>query len=108
VSRPANIEIPVEDAHLAYLLAEVGGLNDRVAQTRSVFVFRPTADAGLATAYQLDFSRPDALLLASSFRLAPTDITYVASADAADFNRFVSILLSPLLGTARSAGSLGN
>ena len=108
VSRPANIEIPVEHAHLAYLLAEVGGLNDRVAQTRSVFVFRPTADAGLATAYQFDFSRPDALLLASAFRLMPTDITYVASADAADFNRFVSILLSPLLGTARSAGSLGN
>ncbi|MFP1646818.1 SLBB domain-containing protein, partial [Pontitalea aquivivens] len=108
VSRPANIEIPVEDAHLAYLLAEVGGLNDRVAQTRSVFVFRPTADAGLATAYQLDFSRPDALLLASAFRLMPTDITYVASADAADFNRFVSIMLSPLLGTARSANALGN
>ena len=108
VSRPANIEIPVEDAHLAYLLAEVGGLNDRVAQIRSVFVFRPTADAGLATAYQFDFSRPDALLLASAFRLMPTDITYVASADAADFNRFVSILLSPLLRTARNAGSLGN
>lgn len=108
VSRPANIEIPVEDAHLAYLLAEVGGLNDRVAQTRSVFVFRPSADAGLATAYQFDFSRPDALLLASAFRLRSSDITYVASADAAEFNRFVSILLSPLLGTARSAGSLGN
>lgn len=108
VSRPANIEIPVEDAHLAYLLAEVGGLNDRVAQTRSVFVFRPSADAGLATAYQLDFSRPDAILLASAFRLMPTDITYVASAEAADFNRFVSIMLSPLLGAARSVSSLGN
>lgn len=108
VSRPANIEIPVEDAHLAYLLAEVGGLNDRVAQTRSVFVFRPSAAAGLATAYQFDFSRPDALLLASAFHLMPTDITYVASADAADFNRFVSILLSPLLGTASSANALGN
>ena len=108
VSRPANIEIPVEDAHLAYLLAEVGGLNDRVAQTRSVFVFRPSADAGLATAYQFDLSRPEALFLASAFRLMPNDITYVASADAANFNRFVSILLSPLLGTARSAGSLGN
>lgn len=109
VSRPANIEIPVEDAHLAYLLAEVGGLNDRVAQTRSVFVFRPAAAAaGMATAYQFDFSRPDALLLASAFRLMPTDITYVASADAADFNRFVSIMLSPLLETARSVNALGN
>lgn len=108
VTRPANIEIPIQDANLTYLLAEVGGLNDRVAQTRSVFVFRPSADAGLATAYQFDFSRPDALLLASAFRLKPSDITYVASADAADFNRFVSIMLSPLLGTARSANALGN
>ena len=108
VSRPSNIEIPLEDAHLAYLLAEVGGLNDRVAQTRSVFVFRPAVEAGVATAYRFDFSRPDAFLLASAFRLMPTDITYVASADAADFNRFVSIMLSPLLGTASSATALGN
>jgi len=108
VSRPANIEIPVEDAVLAYLLAEVGGLNDRVAQTRSVFVFRPAQAGGAATAYRFDFSRPDVLLLASAFRLIATDITYVASADAADFQRFVSIMLSPLLGTARSAQNLGN
>jgi polysaccharide biosynthesis/export protein len=108
VSRPANIEIPIQDAHLAYLLAEVGGLNDRVAQARSVFVFRPSTNNLLATAYRFDFSRPDAFLLASGFRLLPTDITYVASADAADFQRFVAITLSPLLGVARSATSLGN
>jgi polysaccharide biosynthesis/export protein len=108
VSRPANIEIPIQDANLAYLLAEVGGLNDRVAQARSVFVFRPTASNQLATAYRFDFSRPDAFLLASGFSLLPTDITYVASADAADFQRFVVITLSPLLGVARSATALGN
>jgi len=108
VNRPANIEIPVSDARLAYLLAEVGGLNDRVAQTRSVFIFRPSGGEGMATAFRIDFSRPDALLLASAFRLEPTDIIYVASADAADFQRFVSIILSPILGTAQSAASIGN
>ena len=111
VSRPTNIEIPIENAHLAYLLAEVGGLNDRVAQTRSVFVFRPTTarDAsGKATAYRFDFSRADALLLASAFRLKPTDITYVASAGAADFQKFMAIVLSPLLGAASTGGNLGN
>ncbi|WP_271437190.1 SLBB domain-containing protein [Lentibacter algarum] len=99
VSRPSNIEIPIETASLAYLLAEVGGLNDRVAQARSVYVFRPDAGARNATAYQLDFSRPDALLLAGAFRLEPTDITYVASSGAADFQRFMSLVLSPLFGT---------
>lgn len=108
VSRPSNIEIPLEDANLAYLLAEVGGLNDRVAQARSVFVFRPAKAGATATAYQFDFSRPDALLIASAFRLTPSDITYVASADAADFQRFVSIILSPVLGTASRATSFGN
>ena len=108
VSRPSNIEIPVREPHLAYLLAEVGGLNDRVAQARSVFVFRPARTGGVATAYRFDFMRPDAFLLAGAFQLAPTDITYVASADAADFERFVSIVLSPLLGTANRASTLGN
>jgi polysaccharide biosynthesis/export protein len=97
VSRPSNIEIPNENARLAYLLAEVGGLNDRVAQARSVFVFRPSAGGGTAVAYRFDFSRPDALLLAGAFRLETTDITYVASADAADFNRFITTVLFPFL-----------
>lgn len=113
INQPGNIEIPMEEAHLAYLLAEVGGLNDRVAQARSAFVFRPVVGdslraASTAIAYRLDFSRPDALLLAGMFKLQPNDITYIASADAADFQKFVTIFLSPLLGTATRASSIGN
>jgi polysaccharide export outer membrane protein len=108
VARPANIEIPVENANLAYLLAEVGGLDDRVAQTQSVYIFRPALAGSSAMAYRFDFSRPDAFLLADAFRLIPTDITYVASADAADFQRFAAVVLSPFFGAARSAASLGN
>ena len=111
VNKPSNIEIPIQDAHLAYLLAEVGGLNDRIAQARSVFVFRPSKMGGAsqtARAYRLDFSRPDALLLAGAFALKATDITYIASADAAEFQKFVSIILSPFLGTATTTSNLGN
>ena len=108
VSRASNIEIPTQDATLTYLLAEAGGLNDRVAQARSVFVFRPAASGATPIAYQFDFSRPDALLLAGAFQLEPNDITYVASADAADFQRFVSMVLSPFFGTISSTSSLGN
>lgn len=100
VSRPSNIEIPIEAANLAYLLADVGGLNDRIAQARSIFVFRPNSGSNNAVAYQLDFTRPDALLLAGSLRLESSDITYITSADAADFQRFITILLSPLLSSA--------
>jgi polysaccharide export outer membrane protein len=113
IKKPGNIEIPIERATLAYLIAEAGGLNDRVAQARSAFVFRThlsneSAKSTTATAYRIDCSRPDALMLAGLFRLEPTDITYIASADAADFERIVSIVLSPLLGTASRATSLGN
>ena len=98
VSRPSNIEIPVETASLAYLLAEVGGLNELVAQVRSVYVFRQMAGTRNAVAYKFDFSRPDAFILADRFQLKPSDITYVASSDAADFQRFMSIIASPILG----------
>ncbi|WP_169052259.1 polysaccharide biosynthesis/export family protein [Tabrizicola sp. YIM 78059] len=106
VSRPSNIEIPAKEADLAYLLAEAGGLDDQVARVQSVFVFRPASGGGIAMAYRFDFSRPDALLLARSFRLAPGDIVYVASAGGADFRKFVTTILSPLLGTANSTSRL--
>lgn len=113
INRPGNIEIPMEQANLAYLLAETGGLNDRVAQTRSVYVFRPATAGSLpgnlrATAYRFDFSKPDTFLLAGMFHLEPTDIIYVASADTADFQRFVSIVLTPILGSAVSISEIGN
>jgi polysaccharide export outer membrane protein len=108
VDRPSNVSIPARYADLAYLLAEAGGLDDQVARARSVFVFRPAGTAGIASAYRFDFTRADALLLARAFRLAPDDIVYVASAEGADFRRFVSTILSPLLGTANATSRLGD
>lgn len=113
INQPGNIEIPVQEAHLSYLLAAVGGLNDRVAQAKSIFVFRRASGSNVsefpsATVYRFDFSRPDAFLLASTFRLQPNDITYVASANAADFQKFVSIIFSPVSGTTSKILSLGN
>jgi polysaccharide export outer membrane protein len=113
VARPGTVEVPKADADLAYLLAEAGGLNAMVSEARSVFVFRPAAVTDAvrstpATAYRFDFARPDAFLLAGMFRMEPTDIVYVATADAADFQRFVAVLLSPLLGTASRAQAVGD
>lgn len=106
VDRPSNVSIPVENADLAFPLAEAGGLNGQVARARSVFVFRLRGPGGVASAYRLDFSRPDALLLARAFCLAPDDIVYVASAEGADFRKLVGMILSPLLVAARTTSSL--
>lgn len=111
VIRPSNIVLPQAEATLSDLLAEVGGLNARVAAARAVFVFRPadSADgaAAPALAYRLDLSRPDALLLAARFRLLGEDITYVAAAEAADFERVMSLFVMPFLGGAATAAALG-
>lgn len=110
VARPGNVEIPMDNPHLAYLLAEAGGLNAMVSEAKSVFVFRLPAGHDpdrRATAYRFDLTRPDAFLLAGMFKVETTDITYVASADAADFQRFVSVLLSPFLGVASRAQEIG-
>jgi polysaccharide biosynthesis/export protein len=113
VNRPGNIEIPLEKPHLAYLLAETGGLNDGVAQAKSVFVFRPAPSAAAgdsvrAIAYRFNFSVPDAFLLAGMFQLEPTDIIYVTSAEAVDFQRFLSLVLSPVVGTATRVADATN
>lgn len=108
VGRPTNVEIPLEVPHLAYLLAEVGGLNNQVAQPRSIFVFRPSSGGHMPIAYRFDFSRPDALLLARDFRLAANDIVYVASAGTADFKRFMSIVISPIFSLTSEISNIGN
>ncbi len=110
INRPGNIAVPLEHAVLSYLLAEVGGLDDGVAQAKSVFVFRPATGSATntATAYRFDFSVPDAFLLAGQFRLEATDIVYVTSAEAADLQRFLSTVLTPLVSTTSTIARVGN
>ncbi len=113
ITKPGNIVIDTPAPRLSDLLAESGGLNDMQAEASSVFVFRPTdgtdkTSSIKATAYRLNFSRPDAFLLASQFEISSSDIVYVATADASEFRKFVVILLSPLLGGAGNAQNLSN
>jgi len=113
IAKPGNIVVNNPEPRLSDLLAESGGLNDMQAEASSVFVFRPTDKASKAptieaTAYRLDFSRPDAFLLASQFEIASTDIVYVATADASKFRKFVRTLLLPFLGSTGSLQNLGN
>lgn len=113
VSQPGNLRLMNAHPSLSDLLAESGGLNDMRAEPNSVFVFRPRQgmpDAGNKSplAYRLDFARPDAFLLASQFAMHPADIVYVATADASEFNKFVTTLLSPFLGSVGSIQKIGN
>jgi polysaccharide export outer membrane protein len=113
VSRPGNVSLDESTPSLATLLAETGGLDDSAAEPNSVFVFR---NAGATSAisrvvpkvYRLDFARPDAFLLAQQFIVDSSDIVYVATADATEFRKFITTILSPAVGAAIGLQGIGN
>jgi len=109
VTKPGSPNIQVPEARLNDLLASAGGLNDMQAEARSVFIFRAVdAQDGAGVSYRLDMSRPDAFLLAQQFEIQNFDIVYVATADASEFRKFVTTLLSPFFGSVGSTRNLGN
>lgn len=117
------LRFETETVSLAEALAQSGGLNDRLADAGGVFLFRfenhrrlQRAKAeipdqryakGIPTIYRLDFTEPQAFFLASSFMMRDNDIIYVANAPAVEFNKFISTIVSPFLGTARSVSAIG-
>ncbi|MBL4800162.1 MAG: SLBB domain-containing protein [Oleispira sp.] len=113
VTRPGSINIQKPAVRLNDLLAGAGGLDNMQAEASSVFVFRlikrnETASNNAGISYRLNMSRPDAFLLASQFEVEDTDIVYVATADASEFRKFVTTLLSPFFGSVGGVRNLGN
>ncbi|SFR53123.1 polysaccharide export outer membrane protein [Yoonia tamlensis] len=109
VAQSGRVSLDVAKPTLSDLLAEVGGLNDMQAAPNAVFVFRRAMRPDeQPTVYKLDFARADSFLLADQFVLRDTDIVYVATADAREFQKFISTLVSPLLGGVSSVQNLGN
>jgi polysaccharide biosynthesis/export protein len=61
---------------------------------------------GVPTIYRLDFTSPQAFFIAQSFMLQDKDVLYVATAPAAEFRRFVSLILTPFLQVSNQAQNL--
>ena len=116
-----------ETMSLAEALAQAGGLNDRRADAGGIFLMRFEErelaqwliDTGRGTAapgehapgmtpviYRLDFEDPKALFIAQGLTMRDKDVLYVASHPVAELNKFLSSVVSPLLGTARSTAVL--
>ena len=113
VSKQGSVAIDLPQPSLSDLLAAVGGLNDRLAESRSVFVFRTDFKNGdkintIPNVYRLNFSQADAFLLASQFKVQPQDIVYVATAGASEFNKFITTIFSPFFGGVNSVQSVSN
>lgn len=119
------VSFKTETVSLSDALAQVGGLRDLRADPGGVFLFR-FEDRDLAqwlveagegrgvvdfstnnptpVVYRLDFESPLAFFLAQSFYMKDRDVIYVANHSTAEFGKFLSLIVSPLLGVARTTG----
>lgn len=105
-----NEEIPFEaqGISLAQALARSGGLNDNRADARGVFIFRfeninlvdvsentkQTVDGAVPIVYQVDLRDPATLFVMQNFPIQDRDVIYVSNSPAAEFDKFLRLVLS--------------
>ena len=105
-----NEEIPFEaqGISLAQALARSGGLNDNRADARGVFVFRfedahlldtaPTPEVPengtVPVVYQIDLRDPASFFVTQNFPVQNRDVIYVANSPAAEFEKFLRLVIS--------------
>lgn len=106
VGKPATVDLSREPVTLTQALARQGGLLERRADARGVFVFRGDAAGDGMTVFQLDASSPAALLLGTRFQLQPGDVVYVTRAPLSRWNDVISDLL-PSISVAGQIGDIG-
>lgn len=117
-----NAEVPFEGKGitLAEALGRVGGLNDRRADIKGVFVFRledrgalpalaapgvqATADARVPVVYTIALNDAAGLFASQDFRMRDGDVLYVSTAPGVELERFLQTISS----TAFSIVATGN
>ncbi len=117
-----NAEVPFESVglSLAEALGRVGGLNDRRADIKGVFVFRmesddaidpvirtdakTTRDGKVPVVYSLRMSDPASLFAMQDFTMRDGDVLYISTAPGVELERFLNTLST----TAFSIVATGN
>lgn len=99
VLKPETQRIDRSGLTLAEALNNVGGLNERSADARGIFVLRASQQPDqVVDVFQLDASVGSMLILSTQFQLAPMDVVYVTSAPMARWNKVISQLLPSVRG----------
>ncbi len=91
VGKPDVIDLSQEPISLTQALTRSGGLDEKRADTRGIFVFRLLD--GRITVFQLETGSPTGLLIGTRFVLEPRDVVYVVRSPLARWNDIVSGLL---------------
>ena len=103
-----EIAFEAQGISLAQALARSGGLNDNRADARGVFIFRfedekllgpveatvKTAEGTVPVVYQIDLRDPASFFVTQNFPVQNRDVIYVANSPAAEFEKFLRIIVS--------------
>jgi polysaccharide biosynthesis/export protein len=117
VTKSGELAIDREYFTMAEALGVAGGLNDAMADTGGVFLFRfenpevlralrpksplLAGSTPVPVIYRLSFATPSAYFMAKSFLVNTQDVIYVANSPSVEFLKFVSVVRA-LASTARS------
>jgi polysaccharide export outer membrane protein len=99
VSKPAPIDLTEENVNLTQAITRLGGLNEKRADARGVFVFRNQGVEDAITVFQLETSSPTGMLLGTNFQLVANDVVYVTRAPISKWNDIITQLL-PSIGVS--------
>lgn len=108
-----NQEIPFEaqGISLVQALARAGGLDDRRADARAVFLFRfekaslvegtksgsGSEDGVVPVVYLIDLRDPKSFFVTQNFPMQDRDVLYVSNAPSAEFQKFLNMVVSVAL-----------
>ena len=110
-----EINFEAQGISLAQALGRTGGIADNRADARGLFVFRfedpavldeqaaqrpQTPEGKVPVVYRVDLKDPRAFLVAQNFPMKHQDVLYVANAQAAELQKFLSILTSSIFSIA--------
>ncbi len=125
-----NAEVPFEGAgiSLAEALGRVGGLNDRRADIKGVFVFRmepreaisnsvadggngaqpATSDGRIPVVYNLRMLSAQSLFAMQDFQMRDGDVLYISTAPGVELERFLAALSSTAFSIVATGNALDN
>jgi polysaccharide export outer membrane protein len=119
-----NAEVPFEGngITLAEALGRVGGLNDRRADVKGVFVFRledraalpmlagpdvrTTADGRVPVVYTLNMTDAAGLFMMQDFRMRDRDVLYISTAPGVELERFLQTISSTAFSIVATANAI--
>ncbi|MGF6148699.1 polysaccharide export protein Wza [Kingella potus] len=127
VGRTQQIGFSVKGLSLAEAVGRMGGLQDRRADARGVFVFRyaplselPSENRGKWTAqgysetsaipvvYRLNLTDANSMFWMQRFPIKDKDVVYVSNAPLSEVQKFLSFVFSPVVSGVNSINNLTN